>query len=42
VQNEITAIGPDETRGITMKKIGGIYFLRFYRLRFSFCIARNS
>ena len=24
------------------KKVGGIWFLRFLRLRFSFCIARRT
>ena len=27
--------------GFSARKVGGIYFLRFYRLRFSFCISRK-
>lgn len=27
--------------GFSARRVGGIYFLRFYRLRFSFCISRK-
>lgn len=27
--------------GFSVRRVGGIYFLRFYRLRFSFCISRK-
>ena len=27
--------------GFSARKVGGIYFLRFYALRFSFCISRK-
>lgn len=30
-----------EESGFQARRVGGIYFLRFYRLRFSICISRK-